>query len=255
MKRICLLSAFLMLVGCVRAGSYDVLGFRNEIFTVWNGYKINFYDDNEPQLVSTETINETNYTPNIAQTVSVGNSILNNKTYQKTVYAQSYLKANKKGVLNSSSVPVGIYPDKKYEAIGEITIDGDRYKLIRSELEDYVVLIDDSGAFYSRIGQIKDDYLILLDTEFFPYPANLKMTEIQVTSSEQTAAVQGFDVKYDGVKLDRIWFSYYEYANEDSGTFSNLSFPNKPGLITINNIGFRVLAADNEKITYMVLTE
>lgn len=253
MKKICLL-AFLMLVGCVRAGDYNILGFRNEIFTVWNGYKINFYN-NEPRLVETETINESNYTPNVAQTVTVGSSVLNNKTYQKTVYAQNYLKANKKGVLNSSSVPVGIYPDKKYEIIGEVSIDGNSYRLVNSELEDYVVLIDRNGGFYNRIGQIKGSFLVLLDTEFFPYPADLKMTEMQVTSSEQTAAVQGFDVKYDGIKLDRIWFTYYEYGDDNSGTFSNLSFPNKPGLITINNVGFRVLAAGENKITYMVLTE
>ena len=78
-------------------------------------------------MVETETINDTNYTPNVAQTVTVGHSVLNNKTYQKTTYAQSYLKVNKKGVLNSSSVPVGMYPDKKYE----IQIFVDRVKHIK----------------------------------------------------------------------------------------------------------------------------
>jgi len=107
---------------------------------------------------------------------------------------------------------------------------------------------------YGRIGQVKDDHLILIDTEFFPYPADLKMQKMTAAYSEQSESITGYDVRYDGIKLDRIWFTYMDYSQPQGGDFQNLSFPNKSGLININNIGFRVLKADNGKITYMVLT-
>lgn len=254
MKKSCLLLALLLLPGCFRAGDYDIFPQRNDIFTAWNGYKITFYDDG-PTLLKSERIEEKNYKPNVAQTVYKGYSVLNSKIYRKDYYAQEYLKPNKNGVLNSASLPVGFKADKKYKIIGQVTIDGQVYRLIPSELEDYAVLVNNEGGFYDKIGQINDDYLVLVDSEFFPYPTDLKMVEVKNSSSEQSEAVNGFDVKYDGVKLDRIWFTYLDYSqgNGNSGMFKQISFPDKPGLITINNVGFRVLQADDDKITYMVL--
>ncbi len=254
MKKLFLMFLLVLAGGCVRAGDYNILASRNDIFTMWNGYRISFYDA-EPVLTRTEEVEENNYEYNVAQTVKKGYSVLNNKFYQKEFFVEKYLKANKNGVLNSASLPVKIKADKKYTPIGTVKIEGQKYRLLPSELEDFAMLIDEQGVFYNRIGQIKGSYLILLDTEFFPYPADLKIQEISKTTSTQSAAVKGFDVKYDGVKLDRIWFTYFDYTQNEAGTFSNLSFPNKPGLITIHNVGFRVLSADEDKITYMVLTE
>ena len=256
MKKLCLLLSWVMLSGCFSAGDYNILPQRNDIFTAWNGYKITFYDDG-PQLMRTERIEEKNFKPNVAQTVYKGYSVLNSKVYKKDYYAQEYLKPNKNGVLNSSSLPVGLKSDKKYKLIGQVTIDGQVYRLFPSELDDYAVLVNKDGGFYDKIGQIKDGYLVLLDSEFFPYPADLKMVEVKNSKTEQSEAVNGFDVKYDGIRLDRIWFTYLDYSqgNGNSGMFKQISFPNKPGLITINNIGFRVLQADEDKIIYMVLKD
>ena len=158
-------------------------------------------------------------------------------------------------MLNSSSLPVVIKADKQYHITGEVTIDGTKYFLIPCELEDYRMLMTEDGSFYSKIGQVKDGYLILLDTEFFPYPADLRLKPIVASFSKETESVTGYDVRYDGVRLDRIWFTYMDYSQPNGGEFANISFPNKPGLIDINNIKFRVLKADNEKITYMVLAD
>ena len=258
MKKLCLLVSLALLTGCFRAGDYNILPQRNDIFTMWNGHKITFYEtDGKPTLLRTERVEERNFKPNVAQTVYTGYSVLNSKVYKKNYYAQEYMKPNKNGALNSASLPIVLKADKKYKLIGEVTIDGQVYRMIPGEMEGYAALIDENGGFYKKIGQIDGDYLVLLDTEFFPYPADLKMVEVKNTKVEQSEAVQGFDVKYDGVKLDRIWFTYLDYDQGfgDGGVFKNISFPNKPGLITINNIGFRVLQADNENITYMVLTE
>ncbi|MBE6444768.1 MAG: hypothetical protein E7019_01735 [Alphaproteobacteria bacterium] len=253
MKKICLFVSVMLLSACFRAGSYDVLSQRNDIFTIWNGYRITYYN-NEPQLLKTEVVEENNFNLNVAQTVYKGNSILSSKSYTRDYYSELFVKANKKGVLNSSSLPITISADKTYEVIGQITIEGKVYRLLPAAMEDYVTLIDAEGYFYNKMGQIRSGYVVLLDTEIFSYPADLRMIEVALSKTEETTAVKGFDVRYDGVKLDRVWFTYMDYDDVEAGTFKEISFPNKPGLITINDIGLRVLKADSEKITYMVIS-
>ena len=45
----------------------------------------------------------------------------------------------------------------------------------------------------------------------------------------------------------------YDLDDNDGGQFERINFPNKPGLITINGKGLRVLKADDEAITFMIL--
>ncbi len=256
MKKICLLFALSVLPGCINAGNYDIIPARNDIFTIANGYGISFYDGGE-RLVSSETIEENSYKLNESATAYKGYSVLSNKIYQKDYYEEDYVKPNKNGALNSSSLPHKFSANQKYKFVGEVKINGSRYRLIPSELDGFVFLIDDEGAFYRQMGQIKGGTLILLDSEFFPYPEDLKMVNISTSRSEQTKPIKGFDVKYDGVRMERIWFTYLDYSDSDGekGTFENISFPNKPGLIDINGVGFRVLQADEDKIQYMVLKD
>jgi len=253
MKKIYLCITLLLLSACVNAGSYDFFSKRNDIFTIWNGYKITYYN-NEPQLLKTEQIEENNFKYNVALTVYKGNTVLNSSSYFIKYYSELFVRANKKGSLNSSSLPVPIEADKNYEMIGQITIDGKVYRLLPAVMEDYVTLIDENGYFYNRMGQIRSGYVILLDSELFPYPADLKMVNVATSKTEETEKVRGFDVRYDGIRLDRIWFTYMSYDNMEEGSFKEISFPNKPGLITIDDINFRVLKADDEKITYMMIS-
>ncbi len=256
MKKICLLVVPMLLAGCLNAGDYDIFPARNDIFTIANGYGISFYDNDE-RLIGSETIEETNYKLNESATAYKGYTVLSNKVYRKDFYEENFVRPNKNGALNSSSLPHKFFAKDKYKLIGEVTIDGKRYRLVPGELESFVFLIDDEGYFYRNMGQVKGGTLVLLDSEFFPYPEDLKMVEVTTSRSEQTKPIKGFDVKYDGVRLDRIWFTYLEYTDDDGekGTFENINFPNKPGLIDINGIGFRVLQADDEKLQYMVLKD
>ena len=47
----------------------------------------------------------------------------------------------------------------------------------------------------------------------------------------------------------------YDQDYNNGGEFEKISFPNKPGLIMLNGKGLRVLKADKDTITYMVLTD
>lgn len=252
MKKIWMLLSLTILAGCLRAENYDILGFRNDIFVMADGYKITFYDK-EPVLIKSEVIEETNYKFNEAQTVYKGYSVLNNKIYRRDVYAQDLVRPNKNGVLSSPGLPRKFSANETFRIIGQVEIDGVVYRLVPDAIEGFAFMIDNQGKFYNKAGEIKDGYLVLLDNEFFPYPKDFRMIDINTSKAEQTKPTEGFDVKYDGIRLDRIWFTYFDYEAGEKGTFENISFPNKPGLITINGINMRVLQADDGKITYMLL--
>ncbi len=252
MKKILMLMSVALLAGCLRAENYDILGFRNDIFVMAEGYKISF-SEQKPVLVKTELIEENNFKYNEAQTVYKGYSVLNAKVYRRDLYAQELLRPNKNGVLSSPGLPHKLSDKETYKVIGKVEIDGVEYRLLPDAIEGFAFLINNQGEFYGKAGQIKDGYLILLENEFFPYPKDLRMINVNTSKAEQTKPIEGYDVKYDGVRLDRIWFTYLDYQSGDKGTFENVSFPNKPGLITINGVNMRVLQADNDKITYMLL--
>ena len=125
MKKLCLLVSLALLAGCFRAGDYNILPQRNDIFTMWNGHKITFYEtEGEPVLLRTEQIEERNFKPNEAQTAYTGYSVLNSRVYKKYYYAQEFVKPNKNGALNSPSLPIVLKENKKYTLIGEVTIEG-----------------------------------------------------------------------------------------------------------------------------------
>ena len=257
MKKICLLVGVLLLSGCLRAANYDIFSSRKSLFVALDGYKVRFYDEeNKPRLMSSETVVDKNYKPNTAITVSKGFPMLARQIYEKKKYVAQFVKANKNGVLNSASLPVIIKSDKVYQYVGEVVVDGETYQLLPCELADFYFMVKEDGTIYNRIGQIKDGYLVLVESEFFPYPADLKMVAVQ-SSNEQKQPLSGYDVRYEGINLDRIWFTYLEYDgdNADAGVYQKFSFPNKPGLIELADVGLRVLHADDEKITFMVLQD
>ena len=97
--------------------------------------------------------------------------------------------------------------------------------------------------------------MTLLDGELFVYPSDLKIMKIAKIRDEISNVKDGYEVKYAGTKLGRIWFDYlaYDLDNNNGGQFEKINFPNKPGLITINGKGLRVLNANDEAITFMIL--
>lgn len=256
MKKICLL--FLpLLCSCIYAGDNGFWENRKDLFTYLNGYKIDFYDQTDPQIVKSEFSTEKNYKLNEAMTAYKGYTVVNNKIYRKDYFSQSYVRPTKTVTLHGASASQKYEADKRYELSGSINIDGKTYRMVNTDLKGFVALIDPQGKFYSKMGQIKGDNLVLLDSHFYVSPEGARMVDVNLSKSIQTKPVEGFDLKYDGVRLDRIWFLYLDYNGSDgeAGRFKSISFPNKPGLIKINNMAFRVLKSDEDKVDFMVLED
>ena len=253
-KHFLILVMFGFLAGCIQAGDYDLMPVRKKIVAAINGYSID-YSEAEEEYIGSEGFRESDVVTNKAITVKKGEAILSDKVFDKNTFRAYIYRPNKKGALEHRSYTVKMDNKTDYELIGWVTIDGVRYSILGSEVEDYVFLFDDSGKFYKYPAKINDGILTLLDGELFVYPSDLKIMKIAKMRDEISNVKDGYEVKYAGTKLGRIWFDYLNYDLDDNngGQFERISFPNKPGLITINGKGLRVLKADDEAITFMIL--
>ena len=257
MKKIvvCLL-ACLSLNACIKAGDFDLLPVRKKIFNLYRGHSIEFYD-NQEKLVGKERLHENDYSLNKAVTVKKGEDVLSDKIFDKRTYQRFFAKFNKKGNIDNRIYPMNVNADSEYNILGWTTIDNNRYTLISSPLDDYVFLFDEQGNLYKQGGKIVDDRLNLFEDTVFAYPSDLKLKVVNKMREDVGNVKKGYQVKYGGVKFDRIFFDYlgYDNVNDTMGEFKQINFPNKPGLIVINGIGLRVLNADDNSITYMILMD
>ncbi len=246
----------LLLAGCVYAGEIDVLKSRKGFFTFLNSYSVDRFNDQQ-EFVKSEHLNDRNYKLNQSMTAFRGYTVLNNKTYRRDWYQQNFVVPNRTGTLSSGGISHTYKKDEKQRILGQTKIDGKVWRIIPGEDDEFVYLIDEDGKFRNQAGKLDGSRLVLLDTEYEVLPDDFRMVDVASTSSMQSKPVLGFDVKYEGIKNDRLWFTYFDYSSVQGGkgTFEEISFPNKPGLIEINGFGIRVLKADNERLDYMVIRE
>ena len=93
-----------------------------------------------------------------------------------------------------------------------------------------------------------------MPTEYVITPNDVVFREVVKSSTVQSRPVRGFDIKFDGVKAGRMWFTYLDYeGSNNNGRFEQYNFPAKPGLVEIKGIGIRVIEVDDNKIEYMVV--
>ena len=161
------------------------------------------------------------------------------------------------GALNGASIPVVFKKNDLKQVVGQVVIDDESFLLVPTykDKSDFMVLVRRDGSLSRRLGQIRYKRLVLLDADYIPYPADLRLEPVTTSRTEQTEPVKGFDIKYEGIKADRMAFTYLDYANSqgDSGRFENLSYPNKPGIINIRGVGIKVLDAGKQKLDYIIL--
>lgn len=252
---ICLL-ACLSLNACVKAGDFDLLPVRTKIFNKYRGYKIDFYDNKEA-LIREGIIHENDYKKNKAVTVKKGENVLSDTIMNKMTYQRFFAKFNKKGALNNNLYPMRVNGEDEYTIVGWTTINNDRYTIIETPLDDHVFLFNKDGVAYEKSGKMVDGRVQLLEDPVFVYPSDLRLNIVNKMRDDISGVKNGYQVKYGGVKFDRIFFDYlgFDHDSDTKGEFKQINFPNKPGLIVINGIGLRVLNADDKSITYMVLID
>lgn len=257
MRKFAVLLLGLLVSGCWNTNMkmFDLFPERKSWVENFSSYPIHFFSG-KPELVKTEYVEEKNVKPNVALQAYVGATVVSNKTYQINYYREQLLKANMDGMMNSASVPDIVRADKPMKIIGTVVIDGMEYRLVPTSLKDFVFLVKPDGELYDEIGQIRNgDRLVILEATFVPTPYELRLYPVQTSKMEQTKPIKGYDIKYDGVRDRKIWFTFMDYqaASGNGGAFENISFPLKDSVVTINGIRIKVLNANNQKLDYMIL--
>lgn len=253
-KNVMLLFTALLGACSIHAGDAGFLKDRGFNIDVSDSYVVGGYDKDKTRLLKSEYVEERNFKINENQMVRRGGSVLNNKIYRKDFYVRDELKANKDAWLHSASVPLKVSKNKVMNVAGVVNVDGSEYRLVESDMKNFVFLVDGDGKLFKKMGQLKNGKMILMPTHYVVTPEDVRFEEVYKNSAVQTKPIKGFDIKYDGVKAGRMWFTYLDYDGSDSnGKFQEVSFPAKPGLIEINGVGFRVTAVDDNKIEYVVV--
>lgn len=253
MKKAFILCALWCLNACVYAGEIDVWSGRRALFDKFNSYSID-YKNNVANLVKTENINEKSFKYNELQTAFKGYSVLSDKTFVRQYFVTQKVRAVGDVVLSNVSAPYQYKNNETFDIIGYVTIDGVQYGLVPTHLKDFVVLFDaQSGYLYDQTGMIKDNRLILLRQRFVSDNDKFHFEPVYITKTEQSKPVKGFDIKFDGVRLKRMFFVYYNYADATTGSFTEYSFPAQPSIIDVDGVKLRVLAVDDQHLDYMVM--
>lgn len=252
-KNLLVFLSLLALGGCLRVDHYNTLPVTG-IMEAARGYSL--YDFNAEKNTGQVSARDNEIVMNKSLVAQKGEAVLSDKFYDKTSFEKIAFIPNKRGNLQSLTQQFTLNPRQDYVPTQYTKIDGKKYYLLDGGLDDYVYLYDEDGKFYDYAGIIKDGDLFILEGEdIMPYPADLKMNKIIKNREEISNVRKGYEVKYAGADLGRIWFDYLNYdGSETSGEFERISFPNQPGLITINGSGLRVLKADDNAISYMILT-
>ncbi len=254
MKKTLVLCSLIYIASCAYSGPVNVWDARRKWVESFSSIAIDF-KDNAPKLVKTQAINEKSYKTNEIQTAFKGYSVLSDKTFTRTYFVTEKLRAVGNLVLSNVSAPFVVKNNETKEILGYVHIDGEKYSLlVTNELENFVLLVNSAtGKIYDKVGLVKDGRLILMEQSYVSSNPDFRFEPVFTTLTEQSKPTKGFDIKYDGLRLDRLWFVYYDYASAKSGGFREYDFPNKPGLLNINGVKIRVLAADSQRVDYMVL--
>lgn len=261
MKKVIIMCCFFVLSACaLRAGEYNFLPIRNELFESLFTYPITYYDQSM-RPVKSELLTERAFPEGVVLSATVGYSVVDDKTYRKVYYAKEVLSANEDGGLASGGMPVIFKKHEQVEMIGEVTIDDQRYALASTGEGDFVILVDANGNLYKKIGQIRNDRLALLNSVFVVNPRNFAFEPVTLSKTVQTSPIKGFDIKYGGLKAGYVTFIYYKFdvpnndGLHDSGDFEVLSYQNKPSIINIKGVKLRIIEAREESLDYMIIEE
>jgi len=261
MKKFILLAGIIVLSACgINAGGIDFWPERNKFVENLQTLPVAFYD-NSMQLVKTELITERNFPENRVLTAAVGYSIVDDKTYRKVYYAREAVRALEDGGLTSYTAPIAYKKSQQFDLIGEVVIDGEQFALVPTSEKDFVVLINSEGKVYNKIGQMRGDRFLLLDTEYMVYPKGFAFEAVTLTKSEQTKPIKGFDIKYGGLKSGYVTLIYYKYSEPsteglyDKGEFEVLSYPNRSGPIDVKGVKLKIIDAKTDSLDYMILPD
>lgn len=254
MKKITAILSVLVLGACSLSDTGDLLANRNIPFKVWQTEKVFNYDraTGEEFLAESKTITEEKVKLDERLITKTGKVMLSSRTYRVDFYSTEELKINKNAILSSTFSPVYINKNANFKAFGEVKFEGRRYMLVRQGNSKDILLVNDEGEFFNRIGRMIRNRIVILDVVFNLEPRDVSMTPVISTRTEETDTLDGYELIYNGIKDNNMVFTYRTLG--DMEISEKITFPLDNKTININNITLEVIKAGFNKIEYIVLS-
>lgn len=256
MKKIFGCLAVMMLASCSFFKGDYTLGKRNTLTDFFYTYNIRYYDEGAFEETETETISITDYKAGQARHAVPGGVVVSSKIYQKLIYSDEFVRPTAKGAMVSYTVPVEFSDEKVYKAIGETEINGKTLRLVEPNRFGDVLLIDDKGNIYPRIGRIYNDRLALLETSFILEPREVKFLNETMNKASEEEIVSGFEVRYQGVEDYQMVFNYNSVSPNNGQPIEavkTFKFPMYDKKVNIEGIELEILNIDDSGIEYKIL--
>ena len=256
MRALKTLGLVLILSGCIHAGELNFWPGRANWLSNLSSYPIDYMGQAQERLLGSETMHESNFKANKLLTAYKGYTVVDTKSYHKNYYVQESLIAPGNAMLSSGVSPSFIEGGKKYEVFGRTSIDGKTYYLISSDSPTTVFLVDENYTLQKHIGTVRNDRLVLLSDTFTITPEDFQFEPVTKSRMLQSDMVDGFEIKFNGVKNNIMTFTLMQYDSGGStGEFHTYNFENKPGIIEIAGVEIKIFGADDSRVEYMILAE
>lgn len=208
-------------------------------------------------FAGTETVYRNNYVLNETVSIKVGDILLREQAFRKDKTILSKMTLDRDVVFKVGTEEIKL-PAKQYKIYGTFELNGEKYYVL-PKVGHYYFLADMNGFLQTRyLYDIKNSKRVTIfpdKASFSPVSAKLKRA-----TREQTATLpfSDFEVIYDGVKNNQIVLFYKDSVpgtNGGKGSFDTLSFPADATMISVAGRLIRVIRADREQITYIVVKE
>ena len=255
MKKIFMVLAVLGLSSCFYLKGDYTLGRRNAFNDFFYTYNIRYYDDEGFKGEDVEFISESDFKEGVARHTVPGGIVVSSKMYEMAVYSNDYVRPSKKGGLVSYTVPVEFSDEKRYKLIGEVEIEGSVYRLVEPNRFGDVILINNYGDIYKRVGRIYNNRLALLNTAFIIEPEDVIFKYETSTSTGSKEIVQGFEVRYLGLKGYNMVFEYNRISHIGGDVIEDkkkYEFPMYDENVSFEGIGLQILDINDAGLEYKV---
>ena len=211
----------------------------------------------ETIFTGSETVYQNNYVLNETMLARVGEAVLRVQAFKKDNFVSREFVLEKPVTATVYSTEMTL-PAKKYPIFG-IFEQGNETFYVLPKFNHMYFLLNMHGELQSKfLYEMKgsDKVTIFPDRAKFS-PSTVRMKRV-FTSEQQKLPFLDFEVIYDGIRNNQIILFYKNAVpgtNGGSGGFDTLAYPADSTMISVEGRLLRILRADKEQMSYIVVKD